>query len=57
MKTIRASTLGQAVLRLVEKVKTFIGVVISAGAKEAEIRGDDAPKTSPSGSACRVSFG
>lgn len=42
MKTIRTSTLGQAELRLVEKDKSFIGIVVSDGAIKAEIRGDSA---------------
>ncbi len=42
MKTIREANLGDKVLRLVEKDKLFIGVIIADGVRKAQIDGDDA---------------
>jgi hypothetical protein len=39
MKTIRETTIKNAILRLVEKDKVFIGIVILDGAKKLQIEG------------------
>ena len=39
MKTIRSAILGKIELRLVEKDKAIIGIIVSDGAIKTEIRG------------------
>src|SRR6476469_825238 len=42
VRTVRAVTLGDLELRLVEKDKLFFGIINSGGTRRAQIEGDDA---------------